>query len=131
MMTTQFASDDRLVLAWSLMGCKHVRIDMAGQTVNVNSDDPQAKVKITVQKAPAPDQMIVRLAAYKGASQQVVSDTSLTVGGVPTGKDGKPLPFAQIMTPQITTNQPLQPGEQVMLAKGTGAFPSLSVEVAK
>lgn len=129
MLTTQFPSDERVVLAWSLIACKHIRIDMAGQTINVNSEDPQAKVKLVVQKSPQPGQLIVQLSAYKGASQQTVSQTSLTVGGVPAGKDGKPLPLAQVVTPQVTNSQDLQPGEQVVLAKGAGAFPSLTVEV--
>jgi len=128
-MTTQFPGSDRLVLAWSLTGCKHVRVDFAGQTVNLNSNDEQEKVKVVVMKAPQPDQLVVQLSVSQGRNEKSVSDTTINVGGAPKGSDGKPLPFGSVLVPQITKTQALTPGEQVVLAKGAGAFPSLTVEV--
>ena len=130
MLTTQFPTDDHLVLTWSLIGYKNVRLDMAGQTMNVTVPSKQLKVKLDLKKDPSVNQVNVLLETQEGTtSNGSLGQNRINVGDIPKAADGKPMTIGSLMTPAVTKAVALTPGEQVTLAKGAGAFPNLTVEV--
>jgi hypothetical protein len=124
MMTTNFPNGDRAILVWSFLSVKHIGVSFAGHNMDLATDNGQVTVKLDIKKGAQPDQVSVDVVTTQGTGEPVT--TSLSVMGIPTGSDGKPLSVGSIMTPAITKEQTLKPKETVVVAKGAGAFPSLT-----
>lgn len=128
-LSTNYPTDGRLILVWGLSGCKHVRLELGGQSLNLNAPDGQIKIKLDLTKDPKADQIKVKIETTQGKVSPNKAVNTVNVGGIPQGSDGKPLKIGSLMTPVVNSSQDITPGQTVLLAKGTGAFPSLTVEV--
>lgn len=106
-----------------------MRLELGGQSLNLNAPDGQIKIKLDLTKDPKADQIKVKIETTQGKVSPNKAVNTVNVGGIPQGSDGKPLKIGSLMTPVVNSSQDITPGQTVLLAKGTGAFPSLTVEV--
>lgn len=103
---------------WEVRNASEITAELAGQTVK-SASDGNAIVLLALSKGSGPDKVTATLSI---SSNGATSNTVVNVGGASASQ------LSSLMNYDKSIHQ-LQPGVATVLAKGIGAFPSLSLTV--